>query len=68
MEERIDYAYDLSPHKNGWCFCCSACGFGFDDYCYNINGMKLDKKITLSWKPFNYCPYCGKKIKREESE
>lgn len=67
MEERIDYAYDLSPHKNGWWFYCSACGFGFDDYYYNDKGMEPAKRDS-SWNPINFCPYCGKKIKREESE
>lgn len=61
MEERIDYAYDLAPNKKGWWFYCSACGFGLDDYYSHDESMMPNNEL-------NFCPCCGKKIKREESK
>lgn len=53
----VVHAKDISPCEKGKWFCCSNCGFGFDDYYSHDERMMRNNEL-------NYCPNCGAKMDR----
>ena len=53
--EPVVHAKDISPCEKGKWFCCSNCGFGFDDYYSHDERMMRNNEL-------NYCPNCGAKM------